>query len=343
MRVGEVLQPVIAAMRKDLLSASYLQADETTVPVQMQDRRGSNHEAYLWQYGKPGGETVFDFCLGRGRDGPRKFLDQWEGILQTDGYQAYDGVGGPKMVHVGCWAHARRKFVDAIKVNPHDAEAMKMVVRMDALFLIDRNARQEGLTSAERLAFRREHAQPWVGEIRQECLAISRQGLPQSASSRAAAYTEHVAEAGALPGVRGSRVVQQSGGELHASGRTRKEELAARRECQSGPESCRDSLDRRILPAARRAGKGVPHRRAAGVTGPHTQPSCQPHSRPLVRRSWLATLGWSDAYTWPNRWHVGRMELHKGSAATDMGRYHPQTAQRYLSGGEAYWERIQPC
>lgn len=189
MRVGEVLQPVIAAMRKDLLSASYLQADETTVPVQMQDRRGSNHEAYLWQYGKPGGETVFDFCLGRGRDGPRKFLDQWEGILQTDGYQAYDGVGGPKMVHVGCWAHARRKFVDAIKVNPHDAEAMKMVVRMDALFLIDRNARQEGLTSAERLAFRREHAQPWVGEIRQECLAISRQGLPQSASSRAAAYT----------------------------------------------------------------------------------------------------------------------------------------------------------
>ena len=86
MRVGELLEPVSAAMRKDLLTASYLQADETTVPVQMHDRRGSNHQAYLWQYGKPGGETVFDFCLGRGRDGPRKFLDQWEGILQTDGY-----------------------------------------------------------------------------------------------------------------------------------------------------------------------------------------------------------------------------------------------------------------
>ncbi len=189
MRVGELLQPVIAVMRKDLLSASYLQADETTVPVQMQDRRGSNHQAYLWQYGKPGGETVFDFCLGRGRDSPRKFLDKWEGILQTDGYQAYEGVGGPKMVHVGCWAHARRKFVDAVKVNPQDAEAVKMVVRMDALFLVDRNAREQHLTGAERLALRHEHARPWVDEIRQECLAIKRQALPQSALGKAAAYT----------------------------------------------------------------------------------------------------------------------------------------------------------
>jgi transposase len=189
MRVGELLEPVVTAMRKDLLSAGYLQADETTVPVQMHDRRGKNHEAYLWQYGKPGGETVFDFCLGRGREGPRKFLDQWEGILQTDGYQAYDGVGGPMMVHVGCWAHARRKFVDAVKVNPQDAEAVKMVVRMDALFLVDRNARQQCLSGAERLALRREHARPWVDEMREVCLSLSRQVLPQSALGKAAAYT----------------------------------------------------------------------------------------------------------------------------------------------------------
>jgi transposase len=105
MRVGELLIPVTEAMRKDLLSGRYLQADETTVPVQMHDGRGKNHEAYLWQYGKPGGETVFDFCLHRGREGPKRFLGDWEGILQTDGYQAYDGVGGPKLAHVGCWAH----------------------------------------------------------------------------------------------------------------------------------------------------------------------------------------------------------------------------------------------
>jgi transposase len=189
MRVGELLGPVVEAMRQDLLGAAYLQADETTVPVQMHDKRGADHQAYLWQYGKPGGETVFEFCLGRGREGPKKFLGKWEGILQTDGYQAYDNIGGPKMVHVGCWAHARRKFVDAVKVNPQDAAAVKMVTRMDALFLVDRHARQQHLGVEERLALRREHAESWAEEIRQECLALSKTALPKSALGQAAAYT----------------------------------------------------------------------------------------------------------------------------------------------------------
>jgi transposase len=101
MRVGELLTPVVSVMRRDLLRQSYLQADETTVPVQMHDKRGADHQAYLWQYGRPRGETVFDFQLGRGREGPSKFLGEWEGILQTDGYQVYDDVGGPKSSELG--------------------------------------------------------------------------------------------------------------------------------------------------------------------------------------------------------------------------------------------------
>ena len=176
-------------MRQDLLEASYLQADETTVPVQMHDGRGADHQAYLWQYGKPGGETVFEFSLGRGREGPRKFLGKWEGILQTDGYQAYEGVGGEKLMQVGCWAHARRKFVDAVKVNPQDAEALKMVTRMDALFLVDREAREQQMSGQERLALRREHAESWAEEIRSECVTLSKTALPKSALGQAAAYT----------------------------------------------------------------------------------------------------------------------------------------------------------
>jgi transposase len=189
MRVGELLEPVVSAMRQDLLRESYLQADETIVPVQMHDKRGADHQAYLWQYGKPGGETVFDFCMGRGREGPHKFLGQWEGILQTDGYQVYDSIGGPKLVHVGCWAHARRKFVDAVKVNRDDAAAIQMVIRMDALFLVDRHARGKQMTMQERLAARREHAEVWAEEIRQECVKLSSTGLPKSALGKAAAYT----------------------------------------------------------------------------------------------------------------------------------------------------------
>jgi transposase len=189
MRVGELLTPVIAAMRRDLLNAAYLQADETTVPVQMHDKRGENHQAYLWQYGKPGGETVFEFQLGRGREGPRKFLAQWEGVLQTDGYQAYDDVGGPKLVQVGCWAHARRKFVDAVKLNPQDAEAIAMVTRMDALFLIDRDARQRELSADERLAQRRQYSDEWLAGIHETSLRLSREGLPKSALGQAVSYT----------------------------------------------------------------------------------------------------------------------------------------------------------
>jgi transposase len=188
MRVGELLQPIVEAMRQDLLRASYLQADETTVPVQMHDQRGADHQAYLWQYGKPGGETVFDFQLGRGRDGPKQFLGKWEGILQTDGYQAYERIGGPKLVQVGCWAHARRKFVDAVKLNPEDAEAVKMVVRMDALFTVDREAGRQELSPAQRLEMRRQHAEEWAEEIRRECVALSAAVLPKSALGQAAGY-----------------------------------------------------------------------------------------------------------------------------------------------------------
>src|SRR5437764_5790358 len=189
MRVGEFLQPVVGAMREDLLRDSYLQADETIVPVQMHDKRGADHQAYLWQYGKPGGETVFDFCMGRGREGPHKFLGQWEGILQTDGYQAYDHIGGPKLAHVGCWAHARRKFVDAVKVNRDDAAAIQMVLRMDALFMVYRDARKTQMTLQERLAARREHAEIWAEEIRRECLKLSPAVLPKSALGKALSYT----------------------------------------------------------------------------------------------------------------------------------------------------------
>jgi transposase len=189
MRVGELLQPVAEAMRQELLRGSYLQADETVVPVQMHDGRGANHPAYLWQYGLPGGEAVFDFQLGRGRDGPAKFLKDWNGILQTDGYQAYDQVGGPGLIHVGCWAHARRKFVDAVKVNPKDGAAIAMVTRMDALFLVDRHARQQQLNTEERAAMRRDHAQAWMDEIHAECLRLRNEVLPKSALGEAVNYT----------------------------------------------------------------------------------------------------------------------------------------------------------
>jgi transposase len=79
-----------------------------------------------------------------------------------------------------------------VKVNPQDGEAIKMVTRMDALFLIDRDARKKEMSIDERLKHRRELAQPWISEIRQECQRLLLEALPKSALGKAAAYTTNM-------------------------------------------------------------------------------------------------------------------------------------------------------
>jgi transposase len=190
MTVGEMLAPVVGAMRRELLAGSYIQADETTVDVQMHDRRGKNHQAYLWQYGTPGGATIFDFRMGRGREGPASILDKFEGILQTDGFISYvSGVGGPKMVHAACWSHSRRKFVDAIKLNKLDAASISIVELMDKLFAIDARARDEKMDHKARHALRHQEAPPLLDKIHAQILALTKNVLPKSAAGEACTYT----------------------------------------------------------------------------------------------------------------------------------------------------------
>jgi transposase len=190
MTVGEMLMPVVGVMRRELLVGSYIQADETTVDVQTHDGRGKNHQAYLWQYGTPGGATIFDFRMGRGREGPAHFLDKFEGVLQTDGYVSYvRGVGGPKMVHAACWSHARRGFVDAIKLNKLDAPSIRIVERMDQLFAIDARARNEKMDHVARHVLRQQEAPPLLATIYAQIVALGKNVLPKSAAGEACAYT----------------------------------------------------------------------------------------------------------------------------------------------------------
>ncbi len=188
LKVGESLIPMVAAMRRELISGSYIQADETPVDVQTREGRGKNHQAYLWQYGRPGGSVVFDFRLGRGRDGPKQFLGNFEGILQTDGYSAYDQIGGKRMVHAACWAHARRQFFEAVQLNPRDPVATPIVARMDELFAIDAEARRKSLTTATRHTQRQERAKPLLDDIHSKIAAAQSIALPSSALSKACQY-----------------------------------------------------------------------------------------------------------------------------------------------------------
>jgi transposase len=189
MRVGDLLRPITGAMGQELLSGSYIQADETTVGVQMHDGRGKNHQAYLWQYSRPGASVVFDFRLGREREGPKQFLGNFEGLLQSDGYSAYDHVGGKQIVHAACWAHARRKFFDAVKLNPKDLTSIRIVAQMNELFAVDAQARQEGLSQIDRHVLRLEKTKPLLEQIKAGIQAARAGALPKSALAKACDYT----------------------------------------------------------------------------------------------------------------------------------------------------------
>lgn len=189
LHVGELLVPLVGAMQQELLGRSYLQADETPVQVQVHDGRGKNHQAYLWQYGSPGDNVIFDFRLSRERDGPKKFLGQFNGILQSDGYAAYDQIGGPNLVHVGCWAHAQRYFSEAVELNPQDPFATPILARISELFAIDAQGREQGLTLEARHTLRQEKSRPMLAIIRQQVEATRSQVLPASALAKACNYT----------------------------------------------------------------------------------------------------------------------------------------------------------
>src|SRR5690606_19547241 len=78
---GGLLVPVVKTLKADLLASGYIQADETPMGVQSPKTEGRNHQAYEFQYSRPGGPVVFDFQMSRGRDGPTAFLGNYSGIL----------------------------------------------------------------------------------------------------------------------------------------------------------------------------------------------------------------------------------------------------------------------
>jgi hypothetical protein len=124
-------------------------------------------------------QQFFDFRMSRKREGPLNFLGAFEGLLQTDAYAAYDRVGAAKMVHAGCWSHARRYFVDAVKFNKQDAASIHAVQLMDKLFSIDAQAREEKMNHAARHALRRHHAPPLLDQIRSHILEMSKTVLQE--------------------------------------------------------------------------------------------------------------------------------------------------------------------
>ena len=184
---GNLLGAVVRAQRLELLSGSYLQADETTMPCQTGEKTGRNHQAYMWEFSQPGGIVVFEFQMGRGREGPREFLKGFRGKLQSDGYAAYDKLG-QGIVYVGCMAHARRGFVDMVKVAPLDPLPREIITRFAEIYAVEKEAREASLGAEARLALRQAKSVPVMAALKMRLIEIRQQIPPGGKLAQACDY-----------------------------------------------------------------------------------------------------------------------------------------------------------
>jgi len=182
------LQAIVREMKTELLVGDYLQVDETPVKVMDPEVQGRCAQGYLWVAGVPGGDVIFEFHPGRGQEFARELLGNFKGYLQRDGYSAYGALTRPQsgVVPVGCWGHARRKFVEAAELE--SAEAVEVVTELRRLYLIERHARDECLTPEQRLKLREELAAPILAMLRPRLEAMREKHLPQSPLGKAIRY-----------------------------------------------------------------------------------------------------------------------------------------------------------
>ena len=167
----------------------YLMADETPIRVLESDKPGSTHKGYHWAYYDPVNKLVlFDYRPGRGKEGPKEILKNFKGYLQTDGYAVYDEYGnkaGITLMH--CWAHARRKFVDA--QDNDRARADYVLAEIQKLYALERELKQTNADEKQVVAMRKENAAPVIAGLKQWMTTNRPEVTPTSAIAKAIDYT----------------------------------------------------------------------------------------------------------------------------------------------------------
>jgi transposase len=164
-QVFKKLKPLFDLLKAMVKSGPVLQMDETTVQVIGEEGRKDTQESYMWlARGGPLGKTVvwYEYHPTRAAYNAKEFLQGYCGYLQTDGYKGYDcaveDMAG--IIHVGCFAHARRKFFEAAKVNKESRSAGEGLKHIRNLYVIENELRGQNMDSAAFLRERKARAGP---------------------------------------------------------------------------------------------------------------------------------------------------------------------------------------
>ena len=187
------LEKIYAHLHRELLLRDILHADETSLQVLKEPDRAAQAKSYMWLYrtGREGPPIIlFEYQPTRAANHPEKFLETFSGFLQVDGYAGYEKLSN--ITPVGCWAHARRKFVEAVNVLPSadrkkgGTPAHAGLAFCDKLFAIERELKDA--TAEERFAGREERSKPVLDAFRLWLDDMAGKTLPKSAIGTAVNY-----------------------------------------------------------------------------------------------------------------------------------------------------------
>ncbi len=181
--VATALTPIGEQLRREITAADYLQTDDTSITVLGDD--GGSFKGRIWTYLDPlARQVMFDATPTHERDGPAAFLADFRGKLQADAYSGYDGLyQSGRVIEIGCWAHARRPFVEAFMT---DTAAALMIALIQQLYQVERDAAE--LTPENRQTLRQEQSVPLLAKIDAERQALARIVLPKSPVGEAVRY-----------------------------------------------------------------------------------------------------------------------------------------------------------
>jgi len=184
-RCAELLEPITEELRRQILGEEIVQTDDSPVTIQ-KDSTGVRRQGRVWIYRALDGRCWFDFTQNRSRDGPARVLSDFGGYLQADAYPGYDAFFHSEgATEVGCWAHARRRYVTAESSEPDLAkEALR---RIGELYAIEKQAKD--LDDEARRELRVRESGPRLEALR-DWLAVTRtQVLGKGAMAQAINYT----------------------------------------------------------------------------------------------------------------------------------------------------------
>lgn len=185
---SRLLEPLYDLVRTQLLSCCYLMSDDTPLRVLDSMKKGRTHLGYLWGYYSPLERLVcFDYQKGRSRASPNQMLRDFEGYLQTDGYKGYNEIHAKNgVIGLSCFAHARRKFVEAQQNDSERAEWM--LSHIQQLYQIERQAKEAELSYEARYRLRQQYARPILDTIKSWLDENCKQVLPKSVIGQAIGY-----------------------------------------------------------------------------------------------------------------------------------------------------------